>query len=128
MATLTGLSAGSHFGFGKGVGALVGGVLRDQTSTSMSFRSGVHVCGVKLAVLELFIFISINFPSSSRSLNIPYPTISPNTPLLFRIFGIAAFITGVFYAIFQALVGKKIDRKTLVTHIIHITSVNSAYI
>jgi len=38
LASLTGLSTGAHFGFGKGVGALVGGVLRDQTNTSTAFR------------------------------------------------------------------------------------------
>ena len=39
MATLTGLAGSAHFGFGKGVGALVGGVLKDQLqSTMITFR------------------------------------------------------------------------------------------
>ena len=39
LATLNGLSGGAHFGFGKGMGGLVGGVLKDQLgSTAMAFR------------------------------------------------------------------------------------------
>jgi len=39
LATLTGLSGGAHFGFGKGIGGLVGGVIKDQyASTSFAFR------------------------------------------------------------------------------------------
>ena len=39
LASMTGLSKGAHFGFGKGVGALVGGVLTGMTgSTALAFR------------------------------------------------------------------------------------------
>jgi len=39
LATLTGLSGGAHFGFGKGMGGLIGGILKDQfKSTAMAFR------------------------------------------------------------------------------------------
>jgi len=39
LATLTGLAGSAHFGFGKGCGALLGGVLMDQLkSTMMTFR------------------------------------------------------------------------------------------
>jgi len=67
LASLTGLSAGAHYGFGKGIGALLGGVLRDQTNTSTAFR----------------------------------------------IFGMAAFVFGLVYAAFHALIGRKIDKRTL---------------
>merc|ERR1719369_1310662 len=40
LATLTGLAGGAHFGFGKGMGGLVGGVLKDQfASTAFAFRT-----------------------------------------------------------------------------------------
>ena len=40
LATLNGLSGGMHFGFGKGMGGLVGGVLKDQLgSTALAFRT-----------------------------------------------------------------------------------------
>ena len=40
LATLTGLSGGAHYGFGKGVGGLVGGVLKEKFgSTAVAFRS-----------------------------------------------------------------------------------------
>lgn len=39
LATLTGISKGAHFGFGKGVGALLGGVLKGFVgSTALAFR------------------------------------------------------------------------------------------
>ncbi len=39
LATLTGLSGGAHYGFGKGVGGLVGGVLKETFgSTAVAFR------------------------------------------------------------------------------------------
>lgn len=39
LATMTGLAGGAHYGFGKGVGGLVGGVLKDQfSSTALAFR------------------------------------------------------------------------------------------
>lgn len=38
LATLTGITGGAHFGFGKGVGGLVGGVIIEVTkSTKMAF-------------------------------------------------------------------------------------------
>ena len=38
LATLNGLAGGAHFGFGKGVGGLVGGLLKDNFGTFMAFR------------------------------------------------------------------------------------------
>jgi len=39
LATLTGISKGAHFGFGKGLGALLGGVLKGFVgSTALAFR------------------------------------------------------------------------------------------
>merc|ERR1719445_2332823 len=39
LATLTGMAGGAHYGFGKGVGGLVGGVLKDQLkSMALAFR------------------------------------------------------------------------------------------
>ena len=39
LATLNGLAGGAHFGFGKGMGGLVGGILKDQLgSTAIAFR------------------------------------------------------------------------------------------
>ena len=39
LATLNGMAGGAHFGFGKGVGGLLGGVLKDQLqSMAMAFR------------------------------------------------------------------------------------------
>ena len=39
LATLTGLSGGAHYGFGKGVGGLVGGLLKETFgSTAVAFR------------------------------------------------------------------------------------------
>ena len=39
LATMTGLSGGAHFGFGKGIGGLFGGILKDQlNSTALAFR------------------------------------------------------------------------------------------
>ncbi|XP_023337113.1 major facilitator superfamily domain-containing protein 6 [Eurytemora carolleeae] len=39
LATMTGLSGGAHFGFGKGIGGLFGGILKDQLkSTALAFR------------------------------------------------------------------------------------------
>jgi len=44
LATMTGLSGGAHFGFGKGMGGLIGGILKDQLkSTALAFR--VFGCG-----------------------------------------------------------------------------------
>ena len=48
LATLTGLSGGAHFGFGKGIGGLVGGVIKDQyASTSFAFRYGERGQGLQ---------------------------------------------------------------------------------
>ena len=39
LATLNGMAGGAHFGFGKGVGGLLGGILKDQLgSMAMAFR------------------------------------------------------------------------------------------
>ena len=39
LATLNGMAGGAHFGFGKGVGGLLGGVLKDQfQSMAIAFR------------------------------------------------------------------------------------------
>ena len=41
---MSGLSGGAHFGFGKGMGGLIGGVLKDQyNNTAMAFRSELPV-------------------------------------------------------------------------------------
>jgi len=37
LATLNGMSGGMHFGFGKGIGGLAGGVLKDQFGLGMAF-------------------------------------------------------------------------------------------
>merc|ERR1719285_1562829 len=54
LATLNGLSGGMHFGFGKGMGGLVGGVLKDQLgSTALAFRTfgiAAFVFGVIYAI------------------------------------------------------------------------------
>ena len=43
---MSGLSGGAHFGFGKGMGGLIGGVLKDQyNNTAMAFRSELPVKG-----------------------------------------------------------------------------------
>jgi hypothetical protein len=45
LATLTGLSGGAHYGFGKGVGGLVGGGLKEFFgSTALAFRSARSLC------------------------------------------------------------------------------------
>ena len=39
LATLNGMAGGAHFGFGKGVGGLLGGILKDQLgSMAIAFR------------------------------------------------------------------------------------------
>ena len=39
LATLNGMAGGAHFGFGKGVGGLLGGILKDQLgSMAVAFR------------------------------------------------------------------------------------------
>ena len=39
LATLNGMAGGAHFGFGKGIGGLLGGVLKDQLgSMAIAFR------------------------------------------------------------------------------------------
>jgi len=44
LATLTGLSGGAHYGFGKGVGGLVGGVLKETFgSTAIAFRYSFRI-------------------------------------------------------------------------------------
>jgi len=44
LATLTGLTGGAHYGFGKGIGGLVGGVLKDQLqSTALAFRLEINM-------------------------------------------------------------------------------------
>jgi len=59
LATLNGLAGGAHFGFGKGMGGLVGGVLKDQLgSTAMAFRIfgiGGFVFGVIYALFYVLV-------------------------------------------------------------------------
>jgi len=58
LATMSGLSGGAHFGFGKGMGGLIGGVLKDQyKNTAMAFRvfgMGAFGAGVLYAAFHAF--------------------------------------------------------------------------
>jgi len=64
LATLTGMAGGAHYGFGKGVGGLVGGVLKDQLgSMALAFRTfGIasFAFGIIYALFYLLIGRSID--------------------------------------------------------------------
>ena len=88
LATLSAMSGGAHFGFGKGVGGLLGGVLKDQLqSMALAFR---------------FRFIKMIKTQSLFIISNIY---------VFRAFSIGAFASAAIFGFYFYCIGSKYDIK-----------------
>lgn len=65
LATLSGMSGGAHFGFGKGVGALLGGLLKDQFGLSFAFRT-FGMCAFAFGVVYALFYVLYGRKSDQR--------------------------------------------------------------